>query len=1113
MGAVDLVIQVESPRSTARGLQRAGRAGHGVGEVSVSRIFPKYRGDLLEAAVVARRMQEGALEPLALPNNPLDVLAQQIVAMVAMDPWRVEDLEQLVRRAWSYRDLSRNVLVAVLDMLSGRYPSTDFADLRPRLDWDREGDVLTPRRGAAQVALQNAGTIPDRGLYAVHLGPGGPRIGELDEEMVHESRPGETFVLGASTWRVEDISRDRVVVSPAPGEPGRMPFWHGDGPGRPLELGRAVGAFLHEVGSRSEKQARKWLAANYPLDDWAVDNLVDYVGEQRDATGTVPTDRTIVVERFRDELGDWRVCILSPFGGRVHAPWGLALEAKLSARAGFEVHAMWADDGIVLRLAETGEEAELPGLEDLVPDPEEVEGLVMEQLSGSALFATVFREAAGRALLLPRRRAGTRTPLWAQRLRAQGLLGVARQYPAFPIVLESYRTCLQDHFDLPALEAVLRDIRRREVRVEAVETDRASPFARALVYRYVAEYMYDGDAPAAERRAQALTLDRDLLRELLGQEELRELLDAGEIAALEAELQGLVPERHARHADGLADLLRRVGDLTGAEVAERTSAPDEARTWLAELERARRAARIRVAGEARWIATEDCARYRDALGAPPPPGVPDAFLEPVERPLRDLLRRFARTHGPFPIAAPAARWGLTPEALRPSLDLLVAEGALLAGAFRPGEVGLEYCDPEILRRLRRRTLARLRGEIAPVEASSLARFLVGWHRVAQGGAAASLGRLREVLAQLEGAALPFSELEARLLPDRVPGFQPRMLDELGATGEIVWVGRGPLGPKDGRVALYRREQLSLLLDEPAESPPQGPVHEAIRAHLERSGASFLADLRGSVRDVPMAELDEALWDLAWAGEVTNDTFQVLRGRGRVRAGRGAWRGSPGGGRWSLVGRMRFPVADTERAHARALGLLERYGVASREAAQADGLGGGFSSVYGVLRAMEEAGRVRRGWFVDGLQGAQFAFPGAVDQLRASRHAPETPEVCVLAAVDPANPYGALLPWPPTRAKVGERSAARRDVGATVVLVDGVPVFFVGRGGKRLLSFPVEDDQLVAGVEGLRRLARGMKGRALRLERIDGADARTGPLGERLVTLGFRPDYKGLTLEG
>ena len=1128
MGAVDLVIQVESPRSTARGLQRVGRAGHQVGALSRARIFPKYRGDLLEATVVSQRMLRGELEPIRVPRNTLDILAQHVVAMTSVRDWGLAELEALVKRAWGFRDLSREAFVATLDMLAGRYPSTEFADLRPRLNWDRTEDVLKGRRGSKAIALQNAGTIPDRGLFTVHLGAQGPRIGELDEEMVHESRPGETFVLGASTWRIQEITRDRVVVSPAPGEPGRMPFWHGDGPGRPIELGRALGAFLREVDSRSDSHAREWLTESVPLDDFAVDNLLAYVREQKEATGTLPTDRAITVERFRDELGDWRVCILTPFGARVHAPWALALEATLGQDAGFVVRAMWSDDGIVLRLADNGEdELPLPAVDALVPDPDDVEDLVVEQLGDSPLFASIFRENAGRALLLPRRRMGQRTPLWAQRLRSSNLLAVARQYPAFPVVLETYRSCLQDHFDLPALVGLLADIRARKVKIEPVETTSASPFARSLVYRYVAEYMYDGDAPAAERRAQALTLDRELLRDLLGQEQLRELLDAGELTALEAELQCLAEQRRARHADGLHDLLRRLGDLTPDEVAARCDAALDVSATLTELEAQRRAVLVRIAGEERWIAAEDVGLERDGLGVVIPPGLPQAFLAPVDRPLSELLRRYARTHGPFVPADPARRWGVSAAALAVAAAPLLQAGTLLDGGFRPGGAGVEWCAPEVLRALRRRTLAKLRGEVAPVEAPALGRFLCEWHGIQSAGSDARGGRmerLRAVLAQLEGLPLPFSELEDRILPARVPGFTPRMLDELGASGEVVWVGRGALGHSDGRVALFRRERLGVLFPKGSgDEAPDDALHQAILAHLERAGASFTVDLQLAAGDVSGKDLREALWDLVWAGLITNDTFGALRSlRGRTKAG-GRRRGRKGrpvlgsGGRWSLVDRLRFRVpSDTERAHALALGLLERWGLVSREAASGESVPGGFSSIYGVLQAMEDAGKVRRGHFCEGLTGAQFAFPGAVDRLRKVRRPGDEHHVRFLAAVDPANPWGTLLPWPVTTgdARTAARSGPRRVAGASVVLVNGAPVLYLAKGGKRLLTFPAadEDDNLTLALTVLPGAVRTSTRRALTVETIDGQPARDSRRTEALLEAGFVLDYRGLTLE-
>jgi ATP-dependent Lhr-like helicase len=1118
MGAVDLVIQVESPGSTARGLQRVGRAGHQVGAVSRARIFPKYPGDLLEAAVVAERMIRGDIEPIAVPRNALDVLAQQIVAMTSVGDWDLDKLEATIHRTYGFADLSRDALVAVLDMLAGRYPSTDFADLRPRILWDRTTDVLSARKGSKMLALQNAGTIPDRGLFTVHLGPSGPRLGELDEEMVHESRVGETFVLGASTWRVEEITRDRVIVSPAPGQPGRMPFWHGDGPGRPIELGRAVGAFLRALGTRTPDEARLWLQGRVPLAEFAADNLIAYVQEQKEATGTLPTDRAITIERFRDELGDWRVCILTPFGARVHAPWALALEASLGELAGFVVRAMWSDDGIVLRLADTGEEeGALPSLDSLVPDPDLIEELVVEQVGHSPLFASLFRENAGRALLLPRQRVGKRTPLWAQRLRSQTLLGVARGYPSFPIVLETYRQVMKDHFDLEALTELLRAIRARKVKLEAVETTSASPFARSLVYRYVAEYLYDGDTPAAERRAQALTLDRDLLRDLLGQEELRDLLDAGELARLEDELQCLVRTRLARHPDGLADLLRRLGDLSDAEVAARCEPESDVASWLDQLSAARRVALVRIAGEARWIAAEDAGLVRDALGVVVPPGLPAAFLTSAPRPLPQLLRRYARTHGPFLPEQAAQRLGVPLGALRLAAAVLVDEGTLLVGAFRPDGLGEEWCAPEVLRALRRRTLARLRGEVEPVEAPALARFLTGWHGIAPPerlGGQGSLDLLRAALIQLEGLALPFGELEARILPARVPGFVPRMLDELGAAGEIVWVGKGSLGTSDGRIALVRRERLAVLLSESEEPLPDEDLHRGILGHLAEHGASFTSDLALSCPPgVPRSDLEEALWDLVWAGAVTNDTFAALRALGS--RGKARRRGpAAAGGRWSLVARLRFrEPSDTERAHGLATMLLERWGLVAREMASSESLPGGFSAVYKVLAAMEEAGSVRRGWFCEGLTGAQFAFPGAVDRLRASRDPAEAPELRMIAACDPANPYGAALPWPPQDGEA-RGGGPQRKPGATVVLVDGDLALWLGASGKRLLTFPRAErpELLHLALSVLPLAARRTRRRAITIERIDGEPASASARRTALIESGFVQDYRGLTLE-
>jgi ATP-dependent Lhr-like helicase len=913
MGAIDLVVLVESPGSVVRGLQRVGRAGHQVGERSRGLIFPRFGGgDLLECAVVSQRMEQGLLEPIHVPRNALDVLAQQIVALCCSRAWRVDDIYGLVRRAYPYRDLSRNALLSVLDMLSGRYPSEAFADLRPRLNWDRSRDVLTARRGTKMVSNLNVGTIPDRGLYGVHLGARGPRVGELDEEMVYESRNGETFLLGASTWRIESITRDRVIVSPAPGEPGKMPFWRGDRPGRPIELGRAIGAFVRKLGRMKPENAVGWIQKETPLDEAAAKKLVDFIHDQKKHTGTLPTDRAITIERFRDELGDWRICILTPFGSRVHAPWALALEAAFSEGAGFAVQTLYSDDGIVLRFADV--EEELPGSDRLIPDPDDVEDRLVSQVASSALFASAFRENAARSLLIPRRRPDRRAPLWQQRLKAKTLMAEVERYPSFPVMLETYRQCLRDVFDLPTLVELLGAIRRREVRVDDVETHAASPFSRALVSAYVAAYLYDQDAPLAERKAQALTLDRQLLRDLLGQAELRELIDSEVIDEVEAELQGLAPSRKAHHTDGLHDLLRRVGELTDVEIGERVS--EDASTWLRQLEDERRAVRMRIAGEERWVAAEDVARFRDALGALPPAGLPDSLLEPVDAPLEDLLRRYARTHGPFVTEAPAARLSLLPAQIEPVLQALESAGRLVRGEIRPGGVELDWCDADVLRRLKRATLAKLRHEVAPVESAVIGRFLPEWHGL--GDRLGGSTRLEEAIAQLEGLALPWTAIAKTLLPERVVDFRLDMLDVLAASGVVVWVGAGQLGMNDGRVILYRRDRAELLLDPPPPYDPPGPLHEKILSHLQGRGASFTLELTRLDGSVSLAELESALWDLVWAGQITNDTFLPLRNLGR-RARPVGRRGRPKtlGGRWSLVRDLVNEASSpTERALAR-----------------------------------------------------------------------------------------------------------------------------------------------------------------------------------------------------
>jgi ATP-dependent Lhr-like helicase len=1155
MGAVDLVIQVESPTSVARGLQRIGRAGHQVGAPSKGVIFPKYRGDLLEVAVVTRRMHEGEIEQTRIPRNPLDVLAQQIVAMTVMDRWNGDDLFRTVTRASPYETMTRDVLDGVLGMLAGAYPSDEFAELKPRLVWDRVTDTIEGRRDARVVAVTSGGTIPDRGLFGVFMegeaGTPGRRVGELDEEMVYELRAGmhgDVIILGASSWRVKEIGHDRVTVTPAPGVPGKLPFWKGDAVGRPIELGRALGAFIGELegdlqrGPRGRASAAQRLRDHHDLDDRAANNLLAYLEDERDSTGALPTDKRIVVERFRDELGDWRLTLLSPFGGRVHAPWSLAIEARLQDRLGIVVQTIWSDDGIAIRLPEG--EGSVDGVEELLfPASEDVEDLVVGQVANSALFASRFRENAARALLLPRRRPGTRTPLWQQRQRAADLLAVASRYGSFPILVETYRECLSDVFDLDALRDILGGVASREIAVHGVETPRASPFASSLLFDYVAAYMYEGDAPLAERRAGALTLDRDLLRELLGQEELRELLDPEALADLELSLQALIDDRQATTVDQTHDLLRRLGDLTTDEVAARVvGGADAALAWLDELAGARRAVRVRIARDERWIAIEDMARYRDGVGVTAPVGVPEAFLGPAAAALDGLLARYARTHGPFLTPEPAARWGLPMRNVDDALERLLAAGTILRGEFRPGGAEREWCDPDVLRLLRRRSLARLRREVEPVDPAALGRFLPGWHGIAPVAGpgveaqpfrgSAALERLAEVVDQLAGVAIPASVLERDVLPARVPGYTARLLDELGAMGEVAWVGRGSLGRDDGRIALYRpgRDALrpagNLDANDDPTARPNGERHERIRGHLAARGASFYRAIHAAAGGGSDREMLDALWDLVWAGEVTNDTFAPLRALRWKRpsgSGPGARRGRPGrltalgppeaAGRWSLVEPV-DGIAATERLHAQALAMLERHGVLTREAVAAEGVEGGFAGVYPILRALEEAGRIRRGYFVDGLGAAQFALAGALDRLRAVRDGDEgsaSPTVHVLAAADPANPYGAALPWP--RRDDDDRRPFQRAAGAYVVLVDGIAALYLERGGATLQTLPAADDPDVAAaaLRGLSSLVGGGRIRELVIRKVDGLAVGESPWRPALLEAGFVAGYRGLVL--
>jgi ATP-dependent Lhr-like helicase len=1090
MGAVDLVIQIEAPPSVASAMQRIGRAGHHVGAASEGVIFPKYRADLVACAAVTRAMHEGLVESTRFLRNPLDVLAQQIVAIVAQPPalaWvdrkqqpaapveiSVEEVFRLIRAAAPFSSLTRAAFTGVLDLLAGRYPSDEFADLRPRITWDRGRDTLAPREGVKMLAILNGGTIPDRGLYGVFLaGAEGKsvRVGELDEEMVFESRTGDTFILGASTWRIDEITHDRVLVSPAPGQPGKMPFWHGDNAGRPLEFGRRIGQLVRELREMPRNAALSRLIREHDLDALAAENLIRFLADQEIATTVVPDDRTIVIERTRDEMGDWRVCVLTPFGSRIHAPWSMAITGRIRASGGADVEAMWGDDGFVLRFPDSDA---APDPELILLDAEEVTDLVLRQLSGTALFAAKFRESAARALLLPRRRAQGRAPLWQQRKRAYDLLSVASRYPSFPILLEAYRECMRDVFDMPALLETLRAIRQRNVRVHVADTRTPSPFASSLLFSYVANYIYDGDAPLAERRAQALSIDQEQLRDLLGDADLRELLDADAISEVEEQLQGLLETQRVRSADGIHDLLLRIGDLSRVELERRLANP-ELIDQLTRLLRSRRLLEIKMAGEKRLIAVEDAARYRDALGIPLPPGIAPALLQPVAAPVLELVRRFARTHGPLTLREVTARFALDVPQVESALQALLLDGRILEGGFRPGGVYREWCDAEVLRLIRRKSLAKLRREVEPIEQQTLARLETHWQGVLQ--RRRGLDALLDTIEHLQGAPLAASLIETSILPARLVNYSPGSLDTLIAAGEVVWCGLDSLGERDGRIGLFLADKLRTLLPPRAGQTAENPLsprETALLEQLARSGAAFFAQLHEAAGGGYPGETLDALWNLVWRGLVTNDTFHALRAyvarpaassrqpkrQHNLPSFRSRRTTPPSAqGRWSLV--PSSLASATEWSHAFAQQLLNRYGVLTRESAANENLPGGFSAIYDVLKALEESGRIRRGYFVAGLGATQFALPAAVDLLRSLRNGPplEKPEMVILAATDPANLYGSVLRWPAQdeEAVEGAPRQLTRSVGASVVLRNGELVAYLRRNQPNLQVFLPADE--------------------------------------------------------
>ncbi len=1160
MGAVDLVIQVEAPPSAASGLQRVGRAGHQVGEVSRAALFPKHRSDVLHTAVVTERMLAGQIESIAVPQNPLDILAQQTVAAAARGAIDVEGWYETLTRSAPFRSLPRSAYEATLDLLAGRFPSDEFAELRPRVVWDRDLGTLTGRPGAQRIAVTSGGTIPDRGLFGVFVAgeSTGARVGELDEEMVYESRVNDVFTLGTTSWRIVEITHDRVNVVPAFGQPGKVPFWHGDGLGRPAELGEALGKFARDVSTADAEKAHGRLR-EAGLDELAIGNLLAYLAEQREATGTLPTDRSFTVERGRDEVGDWRVILHSPYGMPVHAPWALAVNARIRERLGVDGSAVASDDGIIARVPDAT--ADPPGAELFVFEPDELEQIVTDEVGGSALFASRFRESAARALLMPRLNPGRRSPLWQQRQRSAQLLEVARRYPTFPIILETLREVLQDVYDLPALLKIARGIGDRRIRLVETSPSQPSPYARDLLFGYVGAFMYEGDSPLAERRAAALSVDPALLSELLGTVEMRELLDPEVIAQFEREAQRLAPDRRVRGVEGIADLLRILGPMDAAEAAQRLrsepadgaaesadpaepadDAPADvaaAAAHLAALVDARRAIEVTVAGRTRTAAIEDAGRLRDGLGAALPVGIPTAFLEPMDDPLGDLVARYARTHGPFTATDVAAHLGLGIAVVRHTLQRLDGAGRVTSGYFLPegsrpraadaATDEREWCDTEVLRRLRMRSLAAIRGSVEPVSPTAYARFLPEWQHLAR--PLDGVDGVAAVIEQLAGVPIPASAWESLILPSRVADYTPGMLDELTSSGEVLWSGHGSLPGRDGWIALHPADTAPLTLSAPDLEVSPGSLEDSILHALTGGGAFFASQLREMTGAANDQAVIDAVWALAWAGRVTNDTFAPVRGllaggtqthrttrrapRTRLYRGASAALRTPApprppalGGRWSLL-----PEAEPDpsvRAAATAGLLLDRYGVVTRGAVAQEGVPGGFAQTYRVLAGFEEAGHCRRGYVIEKLGAAQFAASATIDRLREFANLADPPpqRAVVLAATDPAQPYGAALPWP---AIDGVTHRPGRKAGGLVVLVDGALTLYVERGGRSALAFDTDDAPLAASSRALAETARLRNLETLTVEQVNGVFVYESQLGPHLRAAGFVESPRGLTL--
>jgi ATP-dependent helicase Lhr and Lhr-like helicase len=1117
IGSIDLVIQVQSPKGIGRGLQRVGRSGHLVTAGSKGRIYPTHREDLVESAVVARAMTLHDVEPVNIPENCLDVLAQQIVAMVSVEEWDAEELYTLVRQSYCYRELPSDLYGSVLQMLAGRYAHEAFRDLRARISWDRVNNTLRALPGSNHLAITSGGTIADRGYFGVYLEDGRTRVGEVDEEFILESRVGDTFILGSSVWRMIAIDANRLTVVAAPGQPARMPFWRGEGIGRSFEVGRQIGEFRRTIGARLDTPGcTEQIQQAYPVDGRSAWNIVEHLRRQREATGMVPNDRLILIEGFRDEIGDPRIIIHSCFGRRVNALLGLVLARRLENRVAVEPQMLYNDDGILLRCSDV-DTLPLDLLEGLTPG--EASEIILTDILSSPLFGGQFRQNASRALLMPRAAPGRRTPLWLQRLRAADLLQVARQVDDFPIVVETIRDVLQDVLDYTHLQAVVRDIAGGSISVRTVQTDFPSPFATGLLFDFIAVYMYEWDQPRSDRLTQFVSINREVLSGILNIDTIRSLVRPEAVTAVESRLQHTAEGTQARSPEELLEILLRVGDLTDSELSDRCAglAPH----IVEDLARNGRAIRMEVGGEARWVAGEERILYTD-------PGT----HAPV------LLRRYLQTHGPVGTARLASRFGLAADRVEQVLTQLSEREPI---SRRPGSgdqaggVEADWFYRPTMERIQRSTLQILRKEIRPSPIDGYTRFLFRWQHLSPGTQFEGRTGLAACLEQMQGLPLPSETWEREILLRRVRGYSSPALQEVCASGAFVWTGSG-----QGKLRITTRGEGAVFLP-PSSTENEMPLRPSARRILEsvsRHGASFFGDLRTDTH-LSLTALNDGIAELVWNGLLTNDRFDELLQVGRpsrtpreagidtiafirpyhdpdrvrlMRSARKAIRSVPGwNGRWSPVhvpGVMGEPLSTEERAELQARQLLDRYGILPREFCRREEILP-WPLLAAVLQGMELRGEIRRGYFVEGLSGMQYALPEAVEELRAGSAPVGGGRLTLLAACDPANPFGVGVGLPGIAPAAVGRTISR--IPSTyLVFSNGLPIAVIEGYGARLdvLGDPPPAD-LAEGLTLLTDLLRlspeHRPFRGIVIEHCNELRATASPLEPLLRSLGFRAD--------